>query len=147
MKCLVFVFIFLLSVSCEKEIVRPAEFDKYSTSEQDTGKKWIDGKSIYRCVYCFQASTILELLPEGNQRTVLFDEPIDSFVSVYGLHISDAIAFPNHRLEVIQFINYSANMFCYTLNSTFFSLSSDDTTYLSQTIPCRVFMIFEYTKK
>ena len=54
----------------------------YSTAEEDTGKKWIDGKTIYQKT--FTGTT------ENAEVTYLTDYPIDAIVSVSGYCMADS---------------------------------------------------------
>lgn len=65
----------------------------YSTTEINTGKKWIDGKDIYQKVVDFGA------LPNATSKTVIFSfSGIDNIVSISGIAKSSGATVPMPRV-------------------------------------------------
>jgi hypothetical protein len=123
----------------------------YSTTEQDTGRKWVDGKAIYSRVLLVEADNLAELLPDaGNtSRTFVLEDEIDSYISIFGLHISDNETLTTQRLEILSGNGLAGTVYIlsYQISSEEISIVTDDDTYLLNTFPCRIFLRLEYTKK
>ena len=103
------------------------ETEDYSTSETNTGKKWIDGKPIYRKVITGNVS-------DGSIAHGLSDV---NFVNAYGYFIANSGAFMPLPTLRVNYNNYSVGLYVTATNIMF-----DKGTDAAGT----VYITLEYTK-
>ena len=108
-----------------------SELSKYTTTEQDTGKKWIDGKTIYQ-----KTITGTTAASAGINNLV---ENIDSFVDVSGYVITDAAG---TQLSTPFFVNGSNFIAFYKTDAGNLALVVSGTTLTSKDYVVTV----QYTK-
>lgn len=112
-----------------------SNFAKYSTSETDTGQKWIDGKTIYRKVIDFGA------LPNSTIKSVNHNISGLSFVTLLS-----AIVYQSSGTQSWQMLNFASSVgveqtiriFCNTTQVTI-GTGTDRTSF-------KAYVIMEYTK-
>ena len=107
------------------------ELEEYSTTEQDTGKKWIDGKTIYQ-----KTITGTTAASSGINNLV---ENIDTFVGVSGYVITDA---QGTQMSTPFFVNASNFIAFYKTDAGNLALVVSGTTLTSKDYVVTV----QYTK-
>ena len=119
----------------DAEAVTKAEFttfNTYSTDEVDTGKKWTDGKTIYRKVVDTGA------LPDTSTKTIAHNiENIDKIVQLYGTTYNASLTAP---------IPYPSTTVAATIILTCSKTSINITTGSNQTALTNSTIILHYTK-
>jgi hypothetical protein len=109
----------------------------YSTSEVNTGKKWIDGKTIYRKVLTATLQTNEEVL------TLTVSHQLKSLVSVKGLLSKENTDFVIPYCFIDGSYVFQIYTYCQGVNLFIIPRSSDGTYF---TAGCVVRAIIEYTK-
>jgi hypothetical protein len=113
----------------------------YSTEEVNTGKKWIDGKPIYRRVLGYTLST------DEESYSFTVDQNIQSLISVqgilsnYGTNIDFPIPYTYRDLSAGK--DYQVYCFCQGINIVIIPQSTDGHYYKANSV---VRVIVEYTK-
>lgn len=109
---------------------------EYSTSETNTGKKWIDGKPIYRKVITMTTPS------SGLYTSTDYVSNFDTIVSISGVFTSsqDAIVRP------LPFTNYSTmnDIVCVTVDETGHAVIDAGSSWFGKTKNQKI--IIEYTK-
>ena len=107
----------------------------YSTSEVNTGKKWVDGKPIYRITLQSIAGDIGNNTEE-RLSSILIDKNVDKVVTLRGFidfnAINRIVPIPNNYI----YLNYNTSDKYIYINNSFTSLSTN----------VGVILIAEYTK-
>ena len=109
----------------------------YSTNEVNTGKKWIDGRTIYRKVFTATLQTNEQVL------TLNISSQMQSLVSVKGLLSKGNVDFVIPYCFIDGSYIFQISTYCHGANLFIISRSSDGTYF---TAGCVVRAIVEYTK-
>lgn len=80
-----------------------AESEEYKTEEVDTGKKWIDGKPVYRLTVDATCGTMAGIINERRPETITYF--FGQALSKYGNRMlipSYAAGDPNYKMDLLQ---------------------------------------------